>query len=156
MSEEIVKLDDVKEKIRDRIKAAFFDLIPPEKWDELIKNETDFLTTDKKDRYSNKVTPSPLKAMIRDMIREEWQKSLNAYKEELRKEMELSPSFWGDKFRLFARECAREYQDMIGAKIIRDAMAAFQLEKDDTAVCVSCGRPVSRGTNCPHCGYYNA
>lgn len=62
--------DTVRQKISDRIKASFVELIPEETWQIIVKAEIHTFVTEESPRYysSSNPTPSPLRTLIRDAL----------------------------------------------------------------------------------------
>ena len=78
---------DVATKLREKIQAAFVDLIPQEHWDEMLKREVEkFMSPgERRDPYNGRVTeqlPSPFSAIcqahLNEMIRQEVAKRFEA------------------------------------------------------------------------------
>ena len=71
----------IKEKITERIRSSFIELIPEDQWKELVERELhEFIKDPEKDSYGRQVSStSPLKHMIRDAIREIVMTELQTY-----------------------------------------------------------------------------
>ncbi len=54
----------LRDKVADRIKASFVDLIPEETWKQMVANEIKNLTDARIDGYNRTQTPSQLQTMI--------------------------------------------------------------------------------------------
>ena len=68
MTKEIAPMTAVQDKIKDRIRSEFVDLIPDEMWASMVQAVVNDFTTDKANRYSGPAEPAPIKKMIRDEI----------------------------------------------------------------------------------------
>lgn len=149
-----VKLEEIQDRIRERIKAAFMDLIPEEKWDEIIKNEVNALMLDREETrgYDRKIIPSPLKKMVQDLIKEEFKKKLQIWADSNLLHLTCASDF-DAKFKDLVLEASKVYQDQIGEEIVKRALQAFSSQLKN---CTSCGHiGVIPGTQCSGCGVWN-
>lgn len=67
MSTEIAPLQAVQNKIRDKIRAEFVELMPEDMWTKMVQSVIEEFTFDKPDSYGKK-TPSPLRKLIQDEV----------------------------------------------------------------------------------------
>jgi hypothetical protein len=152
-----VRLEDMKDRIRERIKAAFMDLIPEEKWDEIIKNEFDSLMLDQErteDRWGHtkrEAKQSELKTMVRALVKDEFAKKLKAWGEENMSAMVQTVDF-DARFGELVKAAASEYIAHMGKTIVQDALRAFTAPGFN---CSGCHRPAAQGAQCPHCQQWN-
>lgn len=78
MGEEIEKIntESLADKVKDRIRAAFVELIPEEQWKAMVSREIDGFVNDKRDRWGNiqhaalpKIINEALTAYARDRVK---------------------------------------------------------------------------------------
>lgn len=63
----------IQDKITDRIRASFVELIPEEHWQAMVKREIDWFTAELPDNYGYTTTqkkPSPLRLLIQGRLEE--------------------------------------------------------------------------------------
>jgi len=58
-----------KDRIADRIKSSFVELMPDELWKSMVQKELQWFTTEPPRNYYDKETVAPLRGMIREAIR---------------------------------------------------------------------------------------
>lgn len=161
MSEEMVKLSDVQERLRERIKLAFMDLIPDAKWDELIQKEIEFLTTDRVVKCYGKpdeIHPSELSKMVRTLLQEEFKKQLDAWYASNNDLVTATKKEIDKRFPQLVRKAAKEWTNIMGQQIVQQAVVAMQNAMpsmlSQLVVC-RCGGMATRNMQCPSCGNYN-
>lgn len=72
-----VDLQTVHQKIADKIRSAFVDLIPPEAWREMVTKEIKWFQEDAR-TYGRDVDPAPLRLMIRRELQETFKAHVKA------------------------------------------------------------------------------
>lgn len=146
MAELPVKLEDIQDKIRERIKAAFMDLIPEEKWDEIIKREVDYLMLDgtKETGYGRtEIVPSPLREMVQGLIKEKFDKKLEEWAADKLNLVIGTPEF--DKmFGEYVSNAAKVFMGHLSQQIVGQALQAFAGQMRQCSGCSSMGFPGSR------------
>ncbi|MAG67100.1 MAG: hypothetical protein CMK74_14720 [Pseudomonadales bacterium] len=67
MTTDIIKPEDLTNILRDKVRASFMELIPDEKWDEMVNAEwTAFFSEKQSDHYPYNKEPSRFRYMIRN------------------------------------------------------------------------------------------
>ncbi len=77
METEMVTMNTLKDKITDRIKDSFIDLVPEEAWRGMVEKEIANFIEPNKDHY-NKTIPSPLQSLIHDELTRRFEVAIRA------------------------------------------------------------------------------
>jgi hypothetical protein len=110
--------------IREKVQAAFIDLIPEEKWDEMIKKEVDWFTTDTMTatHYTgSKEVPSPLRSLIRQSLED-------LAKEKIKEDL-FSLNYWNENsldIKNLAKEIAPVAMEAMCAKLVKNVIQSLQ------------------------------
>lgn len=118
MANELAKIDLGKaaEELRDKIRSAFVDAIPPEAWTAMIQGELKEFTTPRRNSYSSELLPSPLGAIVRAEL-EKLVKAKIA-------EMLASPEWgsWDGKISEGVKAAILEHKDVLIESMLKSMM----------------------------------
>jgi len=157
---ELMPLSDVQSRLREKVRAAMLDLIPPEAFDAFVKQEWERFTKDVSElrgSYDGRVTQSAQKAEISTLI-----------EIEIRKRVQEIIKVWGDEwvkgheahdlakavFVEASKVAAQTYLESTAGQIARSALWPL-LHQSGATACVGCRTIVARGANCPRCNMWN-
>ena len=159
MANELMALSDVQSKLRDKVQAAFIELLPPEAFDKYVAQAWDAFLKPKEIRnYGGRVErlePSELEGMIRVEVRAVLQDKVKAW-----------AAAWGNSEQADAQaqELLRQMTEVASASFLRSVCSEIVQRAVDqatvgmvtTGACSSCGRsPVIKNAGCPSCGTWN-
>jgi len=118
MGNELVNIDTVKDKIRDRIQVEFISLIPKEAWDALVTKEINWFMTDKDNYYrSTNSAISPLRVLVRQELEKQ-------FGEQIKKKLqEMGTCSWGANGQPEASKAVKEMVKKIAPELWEIAVA---------------------------------
>ena len=157
MSNELMPISSVQEKLREKVQAHFLELLPPEAFDKYVAQAWDaFLKPREIRNYGGRVErtePSELEGMIRVEVRAVLQNKVKAW-----------AAAWANSEQADAQaqELLRQMTEVASTAFLRSvaaeivARAVEQVAQGIVGSCSSCGRsPVVKGAGCPNCGTWN-
>lgn len=117
MSTELAPLQAIQDKIRDRIRADFVELMPEDVWGKMVESVVETFTNPEKDHYGRATgKPSPLHQLIAKEIEELARQSIN---QELAK---LDAGYWNS----YGGKTASEAVMKMVTENMTDIMASIQ------------------------------